>query len=210
MDSLSIHLARFNTYVLSSRLIFQRPVVPTVPVSAISTPSIRFPSTRLVRLAFMSKVCRLSASQGVLLIWANSSFIGKRRYDRKQAGYGGQTKPVFHKKAKTTKKIVLRLECNTCKRKHQLALKRCKHFELGGDKKTKVLIVASFQMVVYLTICTREVFPSKLFPFPCVPSPSVAYIHLINVTHKLVKAGYCYLEARPCYSIVPIGIASGL
>lgn len=34
---------------------------------------------------------------------------GKRRYDRKQSGYGGQTKPVFHKKAKTTKKIVLRL-----------------------------------------------------------------------------------------------------
>merc|ERR1711908_63281 len=30
---------------------------------------------------------------------------GKRRYDRKQQGYGGQTKPVFHKKAKTTKKI---------------------------------------------------------------------------------------------------------
>ncbi len=24
---------------------------------------------------------------------------GKRRYDRKQAGFGGQTKPVFHKKA---------------------------------------------------------------------------------------------------------------
>ncbi|KAF8398722.1 hypothetical protein HHK36_014580 [Tetracentron sinense] len=24
---------------------------------------------------------------------------GKRRYDRKQSGYGGQTKPVFHKKA---------------------------------------------------------------------------------------------------------------
>lgn len=23
---------------------------------------------------------------------------GKRRYDRKQAGFGGQTKPVFHKK----------------------------------------------------------------------------------------------------------------
>ena len=36
---------------------------------------------------------------------------GKRRYDRKQSGYGGQTKPFFHKKAKTTKKIVLRLEC---------------------------------------------------------------------------------------------------
>lgn len=58
---------------------------------------------------------------------------GKRRYDRKQAGYGGQTKPVFHKKAKTTKKVVLRLECTACKTKAQLALKRCKHFELGYD-----------------------------------------------------------------------------
>ncbi|KAH6900878.1 ribosomal protein L36a-like protein [Coprinopsis sp. MPI-PUGE-AT-0042] len=38
---------------------------------------------------------------------------GKRRYDRKQSGYGGQTKPVFHKKAKTTKKVVLRLECTS-------------------------------------------------------------------------------------------------
>ncbi|KAJ4992249.1 60S ribosomal protein L44 [Stagonosporopsis vannaccii] len=62
---------------------------------------------------------------------------GKRRYDRKQSGYGGQTKPVFHKRAKTTKKVVLRLECTACKTKAQLALKRCKHFELGGDKKTK-------------------------------------------------------------------------
>ncbi|PQE33005.1 60S ribosomal L44 protein [Rutstroemia sp. NJR-2017a WRK4] len=65
------------------------------------------------------------------------SWKGKRRYDRKQSGYGGQTKPVFHKKAKTTKKVVLRLECTSCKTKAQLALKRCKHFELGGDKKTK-------------------------------------------------------------------------
>jgi len=38
---------------------------------------------------------------------------------------------VFHKKAKTTKKVVLRLECVSCKAKTQLALKRCKHFELG-------------------------------------------------------------------------------
>ena len=27
-----------------------------------------------------------------------SLIAGKRRYDRKQSGYGGQTKPVFHKK----------------------------------------------------------------------------------------------------------------
>eukprot|EP01104_Vermistella_antarctica_P009336 TRINITY_DN238_c0_g6_i1.p3 TRINITY_DN238_c0_g6~~TRINITY_DN238_c0_g6_i1.p3 ORF type:complete len:114 (+),score=30.21 TRINITY_DN238_c0_g6_i1:23-343(+) len=62
---------------------------------------------------------------------------GRRRYDRKQSGFGGQTKPVFHKKAKTTKKIVLRMECQVCKHKKQSAIKRCKKFELGGDKKTK-------------------------------------------------------------------------
>uniref|UniRef100_A0A803QLA4 60S ribosomal protein L44 n=1 Tax=Cannabis sativa TaxID=3483 RepID=A0A803QLA4_CANSA len=62
---------------------------------------------------------------------------GKRRYDRKQSGYGGQTKPVFHKKAKTTKKIVLRLQCQGCKHVSQHAIKRCKHFEIGGDKKGK-------------------------------------------------------------------------
>lgn len=73
----------------------------------------------------------------VRFIQASSVAQGKRRYDRKQSGYGGQTKPVFHKKAKTTKKVVLRLECTNCKAKAQLALKRCKHFELGGDKKTK-------------------------------------------------------------------------
>merc|ERR1711924_426655 len=48
---------------------------------------------------------------------------GKRRYDSS------------HKKAKTTKKIVLRLECKTCKAKKQLKIKRCKHFELGEKKK---------------------------------------------------------------------------
>eukprot|EP00919_Chromeraceae_sp_WS-2016_P058604 GHVR01139338.1.p1 GENE.GHVR01139338.1~~GHVR01139338.1.p1 ORF type:complete len:104 (+),score=10.53 GHVR01139338.1:60-371(+) len=62
---------------------------------------------------------------------------GRRRYDMKQAGFGGQTKPVFHKKAKTTKKITLKLECTVCKYKRLLPIKRCKHFELGGDKKSK-------------------------------------------------------------------------
>merc|ERR1712170_105735 len=61
---------------------------------------------------------------------------GKRRYDRKQQGYGGQTKPVFHKKAKTTKKIVLRLECVECKFKSHAALKRAKHFELIDPAKS--------------------------------------------------------------------------
>ncbi|XP_069334049.1 large ribosomal subunit protein eL42-like [Eulemur rufifrons] len=60
-------------------------------------------------------------------------------YDRKQSGHGGQTKPIFWTKAKTTKKIVLRHECvkSTCRCKRMLAIKRCKHFELGGDKKRK-------------------------------------------------------------------------
>lgn len=40
--------------------------------------------------------------------------------------------------AKTTKKIVLRMECTECKYRKQIPLKRCKHFELGGDKKRKV------------------------------------------------------------------------
>merc|ERR1711916_187898 len=62
---------------------------------------------------------------------------GKRRYDRKQSGFGGQTKPVFHKKAKTTKKVVLKLKCTVCKAERLAVLKRCKHFELGGEKKKK-------------------------------------------------------------------------
>ncbi|XP_066102958.1 large ribosomal subunit protein eL42-like [Saccopteryx bilineata] len=59
------------------------------------------------------------------------------RRDRKQSGYGGQTKPIFCKTSKTTKKIVLRLECvePTCRSKRRLVTKRCKHSELGGDKR---------------------------------------------------------------------------
>ncbi|KAG0128198.1 zinc-binding ribosomal protein [Tuber indicum] len=86
------------------------------------------------------KTCRKHTQHKVTQYKAGKASLfaqGKRRYDRKQSGYGGQTKPVFHKKAKTTKKVVLRLECTVCKTKAQLALKRCKHFELGGDKKTK-------------------------------------------------------------------------
>ncbi|KAB0393218.1 hypothetical protein E2I00_016334 [Balaenoptera physalus] len=53
---------------------------------------------------------------------------GKRRYDQKQSGYGGQTKPIFRKKAKTTKKIVLSLECveTNCRSKRMLVIKSCK------------------------------------------------------------------------------------
>ena len=62
---------------------------------------------------------------------------GKRRYDQKQAGYGGQTKPIFRKKTKTTKKIVLKLQCSGCKSIVQNVLKRAKHFELNDKSKKK-------------------------------------------------------------------------
>merc|ERR1712212_1383863 len=62
---------------------------------------------------------------------------GRRRYDRKQQGFAGQSKPILRKKAKTTKKLVLRIECTECKWKNQVPIKRTKHFELGGEKKRK-------------------------------------------------------------------------
>ncbi|KAG0161624.1 hypothetical protein PDIDSM_9159 [Penicillium digitatum] len=99
---------------------------------------VNIPKTR--RTYCKSKECHKHTQHKVTQYKAGKASLfaqGKRRYDRKQSGYGGQTKPVFHKKAKTTKKVVLRLECTACKSKKQLALKRCKHFELGGDKKTK-------------------------------------------------------------------------
>uniref|UniRef100_A0A8C9JAJ2 60S ribosomal protein L36a n=1 Tax=Panthera tigris altaica TaxID=74533 RepID=A0A8C9JAJ2_PANTA len=46
-------------------------------------------------------------------------------------------------KAETTKKIVLRLECvePTFGPKRMPAVKRCKHFELGGYKKKKGQVI---------------------------------------------------------------------
>ncbi|KAF9226313.1 hypothetical protein BS17DRAFT_794478 [Gyrodon lividus] len=99
---------------------------------------------------------------------------GKRRYDRKQSGYGGQTKPVFHKKAKTTKKVVLRLECTVCKYKMQLSLKRCKHFELGGEKKTKGAALQFVRLCLY---------PSYLLS--CMPSSSILFPLLCILTRTM-------------------------
>ncbi|XP_059551287.1 large ribosomal subunit protein eL42-like [Myotis daubentonii] len=60
---------------------------------------------------------------------------GKRHYDRQQSGYGGR----LSRFSETTKKTVLRLKCfePNCGPKRMLAIKRCKRFELGGDKKRK-------------------------------------------------------------------------
>ena len=62
---------------------------------------------------------------------------GRRRYDRKQAGYGGQTKPIFRKKAKTTKKITLRYECTQCKRRRAVLVGRAKTVILMDIKEIK-------------------------------------------------------------------------
>ncbi|CAF5047429.1 unnamed protein product, partial [Rotaria magnacalcarata] len=59
---------------------------------------------------------------------------GRRRYDIKQKGSGGQKKSIFWKKAKVTRKIVLRLEC---RHRLHLTMKRARHFELGGEKKKR-------------------------------------------------------------------------
>ncbi|KRY00243.1 60S ribosomal protein L44, partial [Trichinella pseudospiralis] len=93
-----------------------------------------------VRRTFCSGTCRRHTIHKVTQYKKGKESVfsqGRRRYDRKQKGYGGQTKPIFRKKAKTTKKIVLRMECSECKTKKQLPIKRCKHFELGGQKKTR-------------------------------------------------------------------------
>lgn len=60
------------------------------------------------------------------------SLCSTRRYDVRFEPAGWCLTVVAQ--AKTTKKIVLRLECKECKFRQQLAIKRCKHFELGAKK----------------------------------------------------------------------------
>lgn len=62
---------------------------------------------------------------------------GARRYRIKQRGFGGQTKPILRRKAKMTKKVVLKMECSKCKQKQCKVFKRAKHVEIGAQKKSK-------------------------------------------------------------------------
>ena len=59
---------------------------------------------------------------------------GRRRYDMKQRGFGGQKKPVFKKKAKITKKVTLKFECTNCKTKRFIGLGRAKSFKFEEKK----------------------------------------------------------------------------
>jgi hypothetical protein len=70
--------------------------------------------------------------------------VHNSRYDRKQQGFGGQSKPILRKKAKTTKKLVLRIECSTCKWKHQVNWHRRGFPLVGGSNCIKPDINRSF------------------------------------------------------------------
>ncbi|KCV70020.1 60S ribosomal protein L44 [Fonticula alba] len=98
---------------------------------------VNFPKTR--RSFCASSKCRKHTQHRVTQYRAGKRRFfaqGERRYRAKQAGFGGQTKPIFHKKAKVTRKITLRLECSDCSHRFQFSLKRCKSFELGGATKS--------------------------------------------------------------------------
>lgn len=67
----------------------------------------------------------------------NPNRQGNRRYRIKQQGYGGQTKPILKRKAKVTKKPVLKLECKNCHSKIMKPIHRAKHVILSNEKKVK-------------------------------------------------------------------------
>merc|ERR1712039_776350 len=56
---------------------------------------------------------------------------GRRRYDAKQKGFGGQKKPIQKRKYK----ITLRLECVPCKQRRFQVIGRCKYFKFEEKKK---------------------------------------------------------------------------
>eukprot|EP01084_Bolivina_argentea_P237702 399409_1 len=68
---------------------------------------------------------------------ASTRVKGKRRYDMKQRGFRGQTKPVFKKKSKNTKKISVRNKCTVCQFTIFATLTRTKTFELIPENQRK-------------------------------------------------------------------------
>ncbi|HDM23567.1 50S ribosomal protein L44e [archaeon] len=56
--------------------------------------------------------------------------IGNRKYARKKKGYGGQPRPIQRKKAKVTKKQMIKLKCTECGRIVQREGIRIKRLEI--------------------------------------------------------------------------------
>merc|ERR1712226_1132694 len=101
--------AKWGTYLSSAGL--------TAKVrTAESTPYTRLPSTRLAKLQ--------SPPRENVVTTENSLDME----DRPNLSSTRRLRPL---------KRSLSMECTTCKYRKQLAIKRCKHFELGGDKKKK-------------------------------------------------------------------------
>ena len=110
------------------------------------------PPTRLTTLPAAPRVRRPSAEdllQGAALPQARDlqghAVQGRQGLARRageaavrpEAGRLRRTeRAVFHKKAKTTKKITLKLTCSACKAVRLKPIKRAKHFEIC-DKKIK-------------------------------------------------------------------------
>ena len=79
-------------------------------------------------------MCKVSqASRGE----ERHSALGRRRYDRKQKGFGGRVKPILRRSKKTSKKISLRFTCQSCKKATMYCLGRLRKFEWTVEKKKK-------------------------------------------------------------------------
>ena len=75
-----------------------------------------------------------SYSQGKRKLW----LLGD---ERKHPIRNGQSMPVFHKKSKTSKKLVLIMECSECGQKSQQTMKRTRMVEFGGTSKKERNVV---------------------------------------------------------------------
>jgi hypothetical protein len=132
------------TYILikfSYRSTFPRPETPTVRVpSAESTLPTRSLNTRLVRLLSSPKVRDVTTVSNPVMVVKPSPFSTRRpRLPRRLSSVSNV--PVsyiyIYIQLRVVTWIIILFCFLACKYKMQLALKRCKHFELGGDKKTK-------------------------------------------------------------------------
>lgn len=57
------------------------------------------------------------------------------------------------------------MECSECKYKKQLAIKRCKKFELGGDKKKKVCFGFIIVWMVEVANVLFRMFQGQMIQF---------------------------------------------
>lgn len=88
--------------------------------------------------------------------------------------------------AKTTKKIVLRLECVACKTKAQLSLKRCKHFELGFVTPTRHYLPRIPTNAPSTTVVTRRPRVPLLFS-----KRLVFRVRVAEAAGEIVAAPFC-------------------